>query len=494
MAHYRVPIVVAACLAVSGVLGYAGGRLAPITASGAATEQQAQEARQTQQPPVSQAARSLPDFSSLVEQYGPAVVNISTTQKVSAQERQSGMDPNDPLFEFFRRFQIPMPEGNNGNSIRQGLGSGFIVSKDGYILTNAHVVADAAQVTVRLTDKREFKAKVIGADKRSDVGLVKIEATDLPVVRIGDVSKTKVGEWVAAIGSPFGLDNTVTAGIVSAKARSLPDESYVPFLQTDVAINPGNSGGPLFNLNGEVIGINSQIYSRTGGYMGLSFAVPIDIAMKVKNDLQKYGKVERGRLGVTVQPMTKELGEAFGIKETKGALVSSVEPGSPAAKAGFQPGDVITKVNNQPVEQSSDLPRVIGETKPGTAITLQVLRQGQPHDLKVQVGRAPDEEKVAKADSEDKEAKPQGKLGLAVRPLTGEERKQTGIDSGLVVENSTGPAAKAGIQAGDVILGVNNQPVKNVEQLRQLVDRAKGNVALLVQRENARVYVPVPLG
>jgi serine protease Do len=492
MVQNRLPIVVAACLAAAALLGYAGGRLAPISASGAATAQQAQEARQkTQQPPVSQATGPLPDFSSLVEQYGPAVVNISTTQKVSAQERQSGMDPTDPLYEFFRRFNIPIPE---GNAIRQGLGSGFIVSPDGYILTNAHVVADASQVTVKLTDKREFKAKVIGVDKRSDVGLVKIDAKDLPVVRIGDVSKTKVGEWVAAIGSPFGLDNTVTAGIVSAKARSLPDESYVPFLQTDVAINPGNSGGPLFNLNGEVIGINSQIYSRTGGYMGLSFAVPIDIAMKVKNDLQKYGKVERGRLGVTVQPMTKELGEAFGIREAKGALVSSVEPGSPAAKAGFQPGDVITRVNGQPVEQSSDLPRVIGETKPGTAVTLQVLRQGQPHDLKVQVGRAPDEEKVAKADTEEKEAKPQGKLGLAVRPLTGEERRQIGTDGGLVVENSTGPAAKAGIQPGDIILGVNTQTVKSVDQLRQLIDRAKGNVALLVQRENARVYVPVPLG
>jgi serine protease Do len=249
MVNTRIPVVVAACLGASALLGYAGGRLAPITASGAATAQQSQEARQTQQAPVSPATRPLPDFSSLVDQYGPAVVNISTTKKVSAQDRQSGLDPNDPFYEFFRRFNIPMPE---GNAIRQGLGSGFIVSPDGYILTNAHVVADATQVTVKLTDKREFKAKVIGADKRSDVGLVKIDATDLPVVRIGDVSKSKVGEWVAAIGSPFGLDNSVTAGIISAKARSLPDESYVPFLQTDVAINPGNSGGPLFNLNGEV--------------------------------------------------------------------------------------------------------------------------------------------------------------------------------------------------------------------------------------------------
>ena len=490
MSNRKFSLVLVTCLTVAAVLGYAGGRLAPISTSDAVTpQQQSREAQRTQQPPAARATQPLPDFSSLVEQYGPAVVNVSVTQKVRAQE-QSGLDPDDPLFDFFRRFQIPIPE---GNAIRQGLGSGFIVSADGYILTNAHVVSDATQVTVKLTDKREFKAKVIGADKRTDVALVKIDAKDLPIVRIGDASKARVGEWVAAIGSPFGLENSVTAGIISAKSRSLPDESYVPFLQTDVAINPGNSGGPLFNLNGEVIGINSQIYSRTGGYMGLSFAIPIDVAMKVKNDLQKFGKVERGRLGVTVQPLTKELADSFGLKEARGALVSSVEAGSPAAKAGFQPGDVIVRVNDQPVEQSSDLPRVIGDTKPGTAITLQVLRQGSKKDLHVQVGRVPDE-KVAKADTEEQNAKPQGKLGLAVRPLTGEERKQTGIESGLVVENATGPAARAGIQAGDVILGVNNQPVKNLEQLQQAVDKAKGNIALLVQRENARVYVPIKIG
>ncbi len=490
MSNRKFSLVLVACLAIAAVLGYAGGRLAPISTSDAVTtQQQSREAQRAQQPPAARATQPLPDFSSLVEQYGPAVVNVSVTQKVRAQE-QSGLDPDDPLFDFFRRFQIPIPE---GNAIRQGLGSGFIVSADGYILTNAHVVSDATQVTVKLTDKREFKAKVIGVDKRTDVALVKIEAKDLPIVRIGDASKARVGEWVAAIGSPFGLENSVTAGIISAKSRSLPDESYVPFLQTDVAINPGNSGGPLFNLNGEVIGINSQIYSRTGGYMGLSFAIPIDVAMKVKNDLQKFGRVERGRLGVTVQPLTKELADSFGLKEARGALVSSVEPGSPAAKAGFQPGDVIVRVNDQPVEQSSDLPRVIGDTKPGTAITLQVLRQGSTKDLHVQVGRVPDE-KVAKADTEEQNAKPQGKLGLAVRPLTGEERKQTGIENGLVVENATGPAARAGIQAGDVILGVNNQPVKNLEQLQQAVDKAKGNIALLVQRENARVYVPIKIG
>jgi serine protease Do len=485
MFNRKFAAVLAACLAAAAALGYAGGKGTPMQASAAVMPQQ--QAQQTQQPPANAVTRPLPDFSVLVEQYGPAVVNVSTTQKVSSKE-QSGVDPDDPLFDFFRRFQIPIPE---GNQIRQGLGSGFIVSPDGYILTNAHVVADASQVTVKLTDKREFKAKVIGADKRTDVALVKIDAKDLPTVRIGDPSKTKVGEWVAAIGSPFGLDNSVTAGIVSAKSRSLPDESYVPFLQTDVAINPGNSGGPLFNLNGEVIGINSQIYSRTGGYMGLSFAIPIDVAMKVKTELQKNGKVERGRLGVTVQPLTKELAASFGVKDANGALVSSVEPGSPAAKAGFQAGDVILKVNNQPVEQSSDLPRIIGETKPGTTITLQIWRQGAPRELRAALGRVP-EEKVAKADTEE-EMKPQGKLGLAVRPLTKEERKQVGID-GLIVENATGPAAKAGIQAGDLIVGVNDRPVHSVEQLKELVDKAKGNIALLVQRENARVYVPIPLG
>jgi serine protease Do len=312
-------------------------------------------------PPVgaqpSVASRGLPDFSALVEREGPAVVNIS----VVSLKRRTAADPNDPSLEFFRRFGIPLPQERAQPS--QGQGSGFIVSPDGNILTNAHVVADATEVTVKLTDKREFKAKVLGVDRRTDVALVKIDATNLPVVHIGDSGKAKTGEWVAAIGSPFGLENTVTAGIISAKSRSLPDENYVPFIQTDVAINPGNSGGPLFNMNGEVIGINSQIYSQTGGYMGLSFAIPIDVAMKVKDQLQQHGKVSRGRLGVAVQGVSKELAESFGLSKAQGALVNSVEKASPAEKAGLLTGDVILAVNGTAIDQSADLPRVIGDLR-----------------------------------------------------------------------------------------------------------------------------------
>ncbi len=396
-------------------------------------------------------------------------------------------DPGDPIQEFFRRFQIPMPQ---GDAIRKGVGSGFIVSADGYILTNAHVVDDANEVTVKLTDNREFKAKVIGVDRRTDVALVKIDAKNLPTVRIGDASKARVGQWVAAIGSPFGLENTVTAGIISAKSRSLPDETYVPFIQTDVAINPGNSGGPLFNMAGEVIGINSQIYSRTGGYMGLSFAVPIDVAMKVKTDLQKYGKVSRGRLGVTIQGVSQELADSFGLKKAQGALVSAVEARSPADKAGIKTGDIILAVDGRDIENSIDLPRVIGESRPGTAVTLKIWRQGETRELRASLSEAP-AEKVARADSESK-AKP-SKLGLAVRPLTEEERKQIEAEGGLLVEQSEGPAARAGVQPGDVILAFNNQPVKTVDQLRRLVDRSRGSIALLIQREGNKIYVPIRL-
>ncbi len=447
---------------------------------------------QAQTPQIqTSAASALPDFSALVEQNGPAVVNISTTTapvRTQMQLPQIPGDPGDQIQEFFRRFQIPMPQ---GDSIRRGVGSGFIVSADGYILTNAHVVDDANEVTVKLTDNREFKAKVIGVDRRTDVALVKIDAKNLPTVRIGDASKARVGQWVAAIGSPFGLENTVTAGIISAKSRALPDETYVPFIQTDVAINPGNSGGPLFNMAGEVIGINSQIYSRTGGYMGLSFAVPIDVAMKVKTDLQKYGKVSRGRLGVTIQGVSQELADSFGLKKAQGALVSAVEARSPADKAGIKTGDIILAVDGRDIENSIDLPRVIGETRPGTAVTLKIWRQGETKELRASLGEAP-AEKVARADSESK-ARP-SKLGLAVRPLTEEERKQIEAEGGLLVEQSEGPAARAGVQAGDVILAFNNQPVKTVDQLRRLVDRSRGSIALLIQREGNKIYVPIRLG
>jgi len=479
MSQKKLAVVLAVCAAAT-LLGFEGGRLTAISSSQAQTAQVQRSA-----------AGALPDFSALVEQNGPAVVNISTTTapvRTQMQIPQTPGDPGDPIQEFFRRFQIPMPQG--GDTPRRGVGSGFIVSADGYILTNAHVVDDASEVVVRLTDKREFKAKVIGVDRRTDVALVKIDARDLPMVRIGDASKARVGEWVAAIGSPFGLENTVTAGIISAKSRSLPDETYVPFIQTDVAINPGNSGGPLFNMAGEVIGINSQIYSRTGGYMGLSFAVPIDVAMKVKTDLQKYGKVTRGRLGVTIQGVTQELADSFGLKKAQGALVSAVEPKSPADKAGIKTGDIILAVDGRAIENSVDLPRAIGESRPGTAVTLKIWRQGETQELRASLGEAP-AEKMARAASESKAKS--GKLGLAVRPLTDEERKQMEAEGGLLVEQSEGPAARAGIQAGDVILALNNQPVKSVDQLRRLVDRSRGSVALLIQREGNKIYVPIRL-
>ena len=434
------------------------------------------------------AARALPDFSDLVEKYGPAVVNVSTTGNRQAEDADlGGSDPEDPLGQLFRRFQGP-----RGAVPVQGLGSGFVVTPDGYILTNAHVVADATEVTVRLTDKREFKAKVIGVDRRTDVALIKISATGLPTVRIGNPDQTKVGQWVAAIGSPFGLDHTVTAGIVSAKSRSLSGESFVPFIQTDVAINPGNSGGPLFNMEGEVIGINSQIYSRTGGYMGLSFAIPIDVAMKVKEDLQKHGKVSRGRLGVAIQSVTPELAESFGLKKPEGALVSSVEKGTPADKAGLESGDIILAVNGRNVEQAGDLARAIAETRPGAKVELRVWRKGATRDMTASVTEAPAEQTARAGGTPG--AGSQGKLGLAVRPATREERQQLGSEGAVVVENATGPSARAGIRPGDAILAVNGQPLKSVDDLRKAVDAARGSVALLIQREDAKIYVPVKIG
>jgi serine protease Do len=476
MSKKKFALMLAACAAALA-LGYGNGELSPISSS------------QAQSAPAQTSARGLPDFSALVEQYGPAVVNISTTTApVRTQMRQIPGEPGDPFYEFFRRFQIPSPQ---GDAIRKGVGSGFIVSADGYILTNAHVVDDATEVTVKLTDNREFRAKVIGVDRRTDVALVKIDARSLPTVRIGDASRARVGEWVAAIGSPFGLENTVTAGIISAKSRSLPDENYVPFIQTDVAINPGSSGGPLFNMAGEVIGVNSQIYSRTGGYMGLSFAVPIDVAMKVKNDLQKYGKVSRGRLGVTIQGVSQDLADSFGLKKAQGALVAAVEPKSPADKAGIKTGDIILAADGRTIENSIDLPRIIGESRPGTTVSLKVWRHGETRELSASLGEAP-AEKVAKAEGGGLEKS--GKLGLALRPLTQEERKQIEAEGGLLVEGAEGPAARAGVQAGDVILALNNQPVKSVDQLRRLVDRSRGSVALLIQREGNKIYVPIRLG
>jgi serine protease Do len=375
------------------------------------------------------------------------------------------------------------------------MGSGFIVSPDGMVLTNAHVVAGANEVTVKLTDKREYRAKVLGVDRATDVALLKIDANNLPTVQLGRSNDLKVGEWVAAIGSPYGFENTVTSGIVSAKWRSLPDGAYVPFIQTDVAVNPGNSGGPLFNMKGEVIGINSQIYSRTGGYQGLSFAIPIEIAVKVKDQLQKYGKVTRGHLGVTIQELNQTLAESFGLKNANGALVTAVSPNSPAQKAGVQAGDVIVAFNGKPIASSAELPLVVADVRPGEAAQLKVWRKGSEQNLKVVVGATP-EARTAQNNSPAGADSP--RLGVAVRPLTSEESKQAGVSAGLVVEQSGGPAAVAGIQPGDVILAVNGTPVTSSAQLRTLIQKSGKNAAVLVQRSNGtdrtQVYVPVELG
>ena len=431
----------------------------------------------------------LPDFSQLVQQYGPAVVNISVNATAPAAQGvpQRPFDENDPFFESFKRFQMPMPQ---DRMPKHGMGSGFIVGADGYILTNAHVVANATDLTVKLSDRRELKAKVIGADRRTDVALLKVDATGLPTVKLGDPGSVKPGEWVVAIGSPFGLESSVTAGVVSATGRALPDSSYVPFIQTDVAVNPGNSGGPLFNMAGEVIGINSQIFSRTGGYQGVSFAIPIDVALDVKNQLVAHGRVVRGRLGVTVQEMSQPLASSFGMKTATGALVSSIEKDSPAERAGLKAGDVVLKLDGKPIEHSGEFARRIAEMKPGTRSTLALWRDGGAKEVAITVGEAQDPQ-VAEA-SGTTEAP--GKLGVAVRPLTSAERKETGGKDGLVVESVSGAAARAGIRRGDVILAVNGTAVTNVGELRSLVDKSGKSIAVLVQREDAQIYVPVSIG
>jgi serine protease Do len=424
--------------------------------------------------PAMAQVRTLPDFTDLVEQVGPSVVNIRTLEKVSAKNSASGPGEEEML-EFFKRFGLPMP-----NIPRQaprqnrpqpqdedqprGVGSGFILSADGLIMTNAHVVEGADEVVVTLTDKREFKAKIIGADKRSDVAVVKIEATGLPAVKVGDVSRLKVGEWVMAIGSPFGLDNTVTAGIVSAKQRDTGD--YLPFIQTDVAINPGNSGGPLINMRGEVVGINSQIYSRSGGSMGISFAIPMDEAVRVSEQLRVSGRVTRGRIGVQIDQVTKDVAESIGLGKPTGALVRGVESGAPAEKAGVEAGDIITKFEGKVVEKSSDLPRMVGATKPGTRSALTVFRRGAYKELIVTIAEI-EADKPAKKVS-DKEEKPKvssvgQSIGLAVSDLTDAQKKELKIKGGVKVDAATDSAARAGIQEGDVIVQIANVEVLNVK-------------------------------
>jgi serine protease Do len=484
-AGYGVFVLVAA--AMTGSYVYSG--ISPVHEALAATNMPAAVTTTTSR--TSQPSLVLPDFESIAAQEGPAVVNISVsgTEKTGFSGFQGlpQMDPNDPFYQFFHHFQVPAPQ----NSVpTHGLGSGFIVSPDGVILTNAHVVADADEVIVKLTDKREFKAKVIGIDKPSDVAVLKIDAKGLPTVKIGDPQNVRVGQWVVAIGSPFGFDNSVTAGIVSAKSRSLPDENYTPFLQTDVPINPGNSGGPLFNLNGEVIGINSQIYTKSGGYQGLSFSIPIDVAMKVEKQLIDHGRVSRGRLGVMIQGVNQDLARSFGLNKTAGALVSSVEKGSPAEKAGIEPGDVILKFNGKEVASSNDLPSMVADITPGSTAKVEVWRDGKIRDLSVNVG----EMKIASAE-ETPGGGAKGGLGLEVRPLTPDERRQAQVGEGLLVENvEAGPAAQAGIQSGDVILSVNGEKVGSVRKLRSLVAKHKKDVALLVQRGSSKMFVPIQLG
>jgi serine protease Do len=442
-------------------------------------------------PAANPGATSLPlnGFTDLVKRSGPAVVNVSVegTRKVSADMQEIP----EELRDFFRGFggRVPnMPRG--GEMPMRGMGSGFIVSPDGYILTNAHVVENADHVTVRLTDRREFKAKVVGADKQSDIAVLKIEAQALPTVQLGKSTEANVGEWVVAIGSPFGFENSVSAGIVSAKSRSLPDATYVPFLQTDVAVNPGNSGGPLFNLAGEVIGINSQIYSRSGGYQGISFAIPIEVALNVKDQIVKHGKVTRGRLGVTIQEVNAPLAQSFGLERPHGALVSAVEPSTPAEKAGLQVGDIILKYDGKPIDRSADLPLLVADTQPGKQVSVEVWRKGSAKQLSVAPVAGQEPKRVAEAEH----GTPGGRLGLAVRPLTGEEKSQNNGRGGLLVERVGGAAERAGVQPGDLVLSLNGTPLQSVDQLRDLVGKSGRNVALLIQREDRQIFVPLELG
>jgi serine protease Do len=431
---------------------------------------------------------SLPDFRALVQRYGPAVVNVSVRADVKSVARPRmppGFDEDNPFFHFF---SVPMMPGDAVPM--QGQGSGFIVSPDGVILTNAHVVDEARKVTVKLTDHREFEARVIGSDARSDVAVLKIDARNLPVVHLGNPGTLEVGEWVVAIGSPFGFENSVTAGIVSAKGRNLPDDTYVPFIQTDVAVNPGNSGGPLFNLRGEVVGVNSQIYTRSGGYQGVSFAIPIDVAMNVGRQLQASGQVTRGRIGVGIQDVDQALAESFGLAVPSGALVSSVDKDGPAQTAGLEAGDVILSFDGKAVEAAGQLPALVAAAKPGSTVDVAIWRDRARREVHVKVGAMTDGEAVAL----NTEAAEGGRLGMRVRPLSPSERNTKDGADGLVVESVHGAAADAGIRPGDIVLSANGQQVHEVGELRAAVAGARKHIALLVQRGDARIFVPIELG
>lgn len=430
----------------------------------------------------------LPNFTALVKKEGPAVVNISTVKKVRGAPEFPGLTPDDPFYEFFRHFA---PGDQLPHEFRsQSLGSGFIVSADGYVLTNAHVVEAADEITVRLTDKREFKAKLVGTDRRSDIALLKIAATNLPVVNIGDSSKLEVGEWVVAIGSPFGFTNSVSQGIVSAQGRSLPGENIVPFIQTDVPVNPGNSGGPLFNMNGEVVGINSQIYSRSGGYMGLSFAIPINLAIKVKDELQQHGSVRRARLGITIQNVSPETAKSFELAKAGGALIASVEEDSPAALAGLEIGDIILKFNGKELASADDLARAVAEAAPGSTAKLRLWRKGAAKEVSVTLGEAQGEPVAQKPGAQDKEAAA-GQVGLSLHELTRDERRTLHSDGYLLVEESTGVAAESGIQPGDIVIAINSQRVSSIKQFRAALAKAGKHAAVLVQRSGNMIYIPL---
>jgi serine protease Do len=445
-------------------------------------------------------AQSLPDFTELVERVGPAVVNIRTLERGRQASAGGGAEVDPNVEEFFRRFGIPLPgrpdprrgpRGGDEEPQQRGVGSGFILSADGFVMTNAHVVDGADEVLVTLTDKREFKARIVGADRRTDVAVVKVEATGLPFVKIGDSDRLKVGEWVVAIGSPFGLENTVTAGIVSAKQRDTGD--YLPFIQTDVAINPGNSGGPLLNLKGEVVGINSQIFSRSGGFMGISFAIPIADAMRVSEQLRTNGRVIRGRIGVQIAPVTKEVAESIGLGKPAGALVQNAEAGGPADKAGIEAGDIITKVDGKVVEKSGDLPRLIGNTKPGTKTTLQVFRRGSTKDITVTVAEFEADKPMRRTSDPGTPPAPKGALGLSVADLSDAQKREMRLRSGVRVEAVDGAAARAGLREGDVILSMDNTEITDVKQFNQLAQKAEKAkaVSVLVRRGEAVNYLVI---
>lgn len=454
---------------------------------------------------VSAEAQPLPDFTDLVEKNAAAVVNISTTLKQEEGQLPPGMNlpdiPEDsPFYDFFRKFLEQMPEGQQQPyEDMSSLGSGFIISSDGYVITNNHVIKDADEVVVRLVDRREYVAEVIGSDPRSDLAVLKIEGEDLPTAKLGNSSDLKVGEWVLAIGSPFGFDHSVTAGIVSAKGRSLPRENYVPFIQTDVAINPGNSGGPLFNLDGEVIGVNSQIYSRTGGFMGLSFAVPINVVESVYNQLREKGRVSRGWLGVLIQDVTRELAESFGMQRPHGALVSQVLPDSPAAEAGLEVGDIIVRFNGDEVSTSSDLPPLVGSSEVGTTVPVDIIRESNERTLQVEIDELPEEDSkiAASTRGSDSGSRTENRLDIKVKELTAQQREQLNLPEGgvLVAQVNKGPAREARIREGDILLMLNNTKIRGVDHFKELVAElpAGKSIPILVQRRGGPEFLALKI-